>query len=62
MVIDEKEVIEIELDQADEDEVIAADVPLKSRKIYTDKADPQVTALHSKSKKGRLVLQTHKKA
>jgi hypothetical protein len=57
MVIETKEVGEIEFDQIAEDETIAADIPLESRRIYTDKADPQITALHSKSKRGKLVLQ-----
>jgi hypothetical protein len=57
MVIETKELSEIEFDQPTEDEAISGDVPLQSRRIYTDKADPQITALHSKSKKGKLVLQ-----
>jgi len=57
MVDETIELNEIEFDQSTEDEAIASDLPFQSRKIYTDKADPQVTALHSNSKKGKLVLQ-----
>jgi len=56
MVIETKEAGEIEFDQTAEDEAIS-EVTLQSRRIYTDKADPQITALYSKSRKGRLVLQ-----
>jgi Protein of unknown function DUF262/HNH endonuclease len=45
---------EIELEPAAEED---AESPLTSRKVYTDKGDPEIESLHGKFKRGKLIVQ-----
>lgn len=48
---------ELEFDNDLEEEVEDIELETAGRKIYTDKGDPDINGLHSKFKKGKLILQ-----
>ena len=48
---------EIEFETPLEEEVEAIDISAQTRTVYTDGADPEVSSLHGKAKRGKLVVQ-----
>jgi hypothetical protein len=49
--------VEIEFETPLEEEVESIDIPAQTRTVYTDGADPEVSSLHGKAKRGKLVVQ-----
>lgn len=48
---------ELEFDQPLEEQVESIDTPPQKRTVYTDSADPEIDSLHSKFKRGKLIVQ-----